>query len=182
MLEALGRVTAAERTQAGERVCAWVRERDLWRRAATLLLFMPMSSEPDLLPLVTSALQAGQRVALPRYDRAHKEYRPRAIRSLAEVQPGYFGIPEPTPDCPEIAPNQLDLVLVPGVAYDRAGRRLGRGKGYYDRLLAQVPGHKCGVAFDFQVVPAVPWEPHDVLMDALVTPQSWEKSIAPGTS
>jgi 5-formyltetrahydrofolate cyclo-ligase len=69
--------------------------------------------------------------------------------------------------------NQLDFLLVPGVAFDRSGRRLGRGKGFYDRLLAGVTGMKCGVAWDEQIVHELPAEPHDIAMDLMLTPSRW---------
>jgi 5-formyltetrahydrofolate cyclo-ligase len=65
------------------------------------------------------------------------------------------------------------LVLVPGVAFDLRGRRLGRGKGFYDRLLADAGGLKCGVAFDEQIVTEIPVEPHDVSVDCILTPTRW---------
>ena len=77
------------------------------------------------------------------------------------------------PDCEPAPLNRLDLVLVPGVAFDAQGRRLGRGKGFYDRLLAKVRGHKCGVAFDVQIVSGLPEEPHDVRVDSILTPSRW---------
>ncbi|HLP77584.1 MAG TPA: 5-formyltetrahydrofolate cyclo-ligase, partial [Candidatus Paceibacterota bacterium] len=75
--------------------------------------------------------------------------------------------------CAPVSLNQLDLVLVPGVAFDACGRRLGRGKGFYDRLLADTRGIKCGVAFDEQIVTGIPVEPHDVLVDCILTPTRW---------
>jgi 5-formyltetrahydrofolate cyclo-ligase len=69
--------------------------------------------------------------------------------------------------------NRLDLVLVPGVAFDARGGRLGRGKGFYDRLLSAVNGTKCGVAFDEQIVDAVPVGPLDVLVNCILTPTRW---------
>jgi 5-formyltetrahydrofolate cyclo-ligase len=69
--------------------------------------------------------------------------------------------------------NRLDLILVPGLAFDLNGRRLGKGKGYYDRLLAGVSGIKCGVAFDEQVVSEVPAGPHDVRVNCILTPTRW---------
>jgi 5-formyltetrahydrofolate cyclo-ligase len=65
------------------------------------------------------------------------------------------------------------LILVPGVAFDLHGGRLGRGKGYYDRLLKELRGTTCGVAFDQQVVEAIPVEPHDVRLDHVLTPTRW---------
>ena len=87
-----------------------------------------------------------------------------------DIATGAFGIREPAARCPEISLNRLDLILVPGVAFDLHGRRLGRGKGYYDRLLAGVRGVKCGIAFDEQMVNDVPAGPSDVRMDFMVTP------------
>ena len=78
-----------------------------------------------------------------------------------------------SPTCAPALLNSLDLVLVPGVAFDLHGRRLGRGKGYYDQLLAGVCGTTCGVAFDEQIVREVPLEPHDVLMNCILTPTRW---------
>ena len=69
--------------------------------------------------------------------------------------------------------SRKDLVFVPGIAFDLVGRRLGRGKGFYDRLLAGVRGHKCGVAFDTQLVAEMPEEPHDMRVDSIITPSRW---------
>ena len=64
-------------------------------------------------------------------------------------------------------------MLIPGLAFALNGARLGRGKGYFDRLLAQVAGTRCGVAFDWQVLSEIPTEAHDILVDCLVTPSQW---------
>ena len=75
--------------------------------------------------------------------------------------------------CPVVALPELDFVLVPGLAFDRTGQRLGRGKGFFDRMLSQVKGVTCGVTFDWQIVDQVPVEPHDIALDCLVTPTQW---------
>ena len=69
--------------------------------------------------------------------------------------------------------NSLDLVLVPGLGFDAAGHRLGRGRGFYDRLLVQIAGTKCGVAFDEQMRPSIPAEQHDILLNCILTPTQW---------
>ena len=86
---------------------------------------------------------------------------------------GRFGIREPETSCGEIELNRLDFTLVPGVAFDLQGRRLGRGKGFYDRMLAAVRGTTCGVAFDEQIVEEVPVEPHDTRVNCILTPTRW---------
>jgi 5-formyltetrahydrofolate cyclo-ligase len=72
--------------------------------------------------------------------------------------------------------DQFDLVLVPGMAFDSSGNRLGRGQGFYDRLLAETSGVKCGVGYDFQLLEKIPAEPHDAKVDFILTPTRCLKS------
>jgi len=83
---------------------------------------------------------------------------------------GPFNIREPKPDCAKVPFVDFDLVLVPGTAFDLRGNRLGRGMGFYDRLLAKIRGVKCGLGFDEQIAVEIPVEPHDVRMDFILTP------------
>jgi 5-formyltetrahydrofolate cyclo-ligase len=94
------------------------------------------------------------------------------------LAPGAIGIPEPPAGSPAVATDAIDLFVVPGVAFDLDGGRLGQGVAYYDRTLPLAPGKKVGLAYDFQVVPRVPMEPHDVRMDLVVTDR---RVIVPGS-
>jgi 5-formyltetrahydrofolate cyclo-ligase len=133
-----------------------------------------MAGEPDLRPLIEESLAAGKLVALPRYFAAEKKYIAcRVSQTAQDVQPGRYGIGEPNVSCPEIPLKELDLFLVPGVGFSLHGGRLGRGKGYYDQLLAGVRGLKCGVAFDWQVTFDFPLEEHDIRLDCILTPTRW---------
>jgi 5-formyltetrahydrofolate cyclo-ligase len=123
--------------------------------------------------LLEEAWTSGKRVALPRYDIHTSAYVACVVANHDEIRIGSFGVLEPIAGCPVVPLNQLDFILVPGVAFDLVGRRLGRGKGFYDRLLAEVRGHKCGVAFDAQIVAEVPEEPHDIRVDSILTPTRW---------
>jgi 5-formyltetrahydrofolate cyclo-ligase len=146
----------------------------VWQNAKSILLFAPMEGELDVWPLVTVALGSGRAVALPRFDRVTRAYAAFGIVDPhRDVQTGYYGIREPSSHCEPMPLNRLDLVLVPGVAFDLHGRRLGRGKGYYDRMLANVRGATCGVGFDEQLVDEVPVEPHDVYLNWILTPTRW---------
>jgi 5-formyltetrahydrofolate cyclo-ligase len=146
----------------------------LWQSARTILFHAPQAFELDIWPLLAEALAAGQIVALPRFVPEIDGYRAAQIRDTArDVRVGKFGIREPVEGCPEIQLNRLDLVLVPGVAFDLQGRRLGRGRGYFDRLLADMRGMACGVAFDQQIVGRVPAEPHDTVVNCILTPTRW---------
>ena len=139
--------------------------------ARTILFFAPLPDEPDVWPLLEKLLPTKKICALPAFDSATQIYSARRVQNLTtDIAAGKFGIREPSAGCPEISLNVLDLILVPGIAFDWHGHRLGRGKGYYDRLLANGHGLKCGVAFDGQMVKKIPAETHDVRMDFIVTP------------
>ncbi len=138
------------------------------------MLYAPLPSEPDISPLLTDALAAGKLLALPRFNPATNAYEAVQVTDLAhDLALGPFQVREPVASCPVVPLNRLDLALVPGLGFDARGRRLGRGKGHYDRLLAGFTGMKIGVAFDFQIVDEVPCEAHDIALDAVVTPTRW---------
>jgi len=171
--ESVRALAAETRAAASRQIREQLLAQAAWSRAASVLCFVPLADEPDIASVMEDAWRAQKIVALPRYDAAGGIYSAARVSARLELAPGQFGVLEPNAGCPSIPLNQLDLVLVPGVAFDLAGRRLGRGKGFYDRLLAQVSGHKCGVAFDLQVVDRLPEEPHDVRVDSIVTPTRW---------
>ncbi len=130
-----------------------------------------MPDEVDVWPLLEEALAGGKIITLPRFDSVSNDYIAcRVQHPQNEIGPGQFGIREPRPGCPEIPLERLGLILVPGVAFDLRGGRLGRGRGFYDRLLPEIHGIKCGVAFDEQMVDAVPAGRLDVRMDFVLTP------------
>jgi 5-formyltetrahydrofolate cyclo-ligase len=138
------------------------------------LFYAPLEDEPDTSLLWPEAASENKVIALPAFDAVAGHYLVRQAVDVRQPLPrGKFGIPEPPADAPGLALNQLDLALVPGVAFDLSGRRIGRGSGYYDRLLASVPAIKCGVAFDQQITAELPAEPHDVLVDCILTPTRW---------
>ena len=137
--------------------------------AATVAFYMPVHGEVDTVWLMEKALAAGKRVVLPAVDGGRLTFR--QIAGLASLVPGSFGIPEPLPICPECQPADADILIVPGVAFDLAGRRIGYGKGYYDRALHQLEGsgRLIALSFDFQLLDEIVGEPHDVLMDLIIT-------------
>ena len=166
--------SSASAASASAALCVRLRASPVWQTARAVLLFFPLPSEPDISPLLDEALASGKLLALPRFNATTNAYEPVQVRDLArDLVTGPFGVREPTADCPLVTMNRLDLALVPGLAFDARGDRLGRGKGHYDRLLAGFPGRTVGVTFDFQVVAQVPVEPNDIVLDAVVTPTRW---------
>ncbi len=146
----------------------------IWREARTILAFAALADEPVLDELLAEAIASGRQIALPRFDEATSGYQAVAVRDWSrDLVAAKFGVREPKPDGLVVPWKQLDLVLVPGVAFDFRGARLGRGRGFYDRLLVDSAGHRCGVAFDVQIAEAVPEEVHDRRMNSILTPTRW---------
>lgn len=148
-----------------------------WLAAKRPLLFVPLPDEIDLSPLIPAALAAGKQVGLPAFDAETGSYLVREIRdAVNDLSPGRFRIPEPGPQCRTMRVVELDILLVPGLAFDAAGGRLGRGKGFYDRLLEPATGTVWGVGFVEQLGPPVPLEPHDRRMHGVFTAQGLQRS------
>jgi 5-formyltetrahydrofolate cyclo-ligase len=141
------------------------------RTAAAVMCFASFGSEVDTAPLVRWCLDQGKRVALPRIvGRRHMEAF-WVTDPAADLEGGSFGIPEPRAGLPQALPEAIDLIVVPGSAFDRSGDRIGYGGGFYDtflpRLRPQTP--RVAVAFELQLVDDVPAESHDLGVDVLVT-------------
>ncbi len=141
--------------------------------AASILLTLPFRSEWDSRPLLHSVLGRGATAVLPRVDAGSRMLALHRISDPAhDVVVGHRGIPEPLPHLPRVDVRAIDWVLVPGVAFDMEGGRLGYGGGYYDRLLALVDAAvpRVAGAYDLQIVASVPSAPHDLTVDTIVTP------------
>lgn len=162
-----------QRTVASAAACDLLRRQTVWQHAESILFYAPLAAELDIWPLLTEALVDGKIAALPRFSPDTGAYTACAVQNIdKDLRPGHLGVREPSDTCRQVALT-LDLILVPGVAFDLQGHRLGRGKGFYDQLLVAVRGTTCGVAFDEQIVPEVPVEPHDVRLSCILTPTRW---------
>jgi 5-formyltetrahydrofolate cyclo-ligase len=166
-------VTPEQLGEASKAISSRLRESALFQSAGSILFYAAFQEEPPLESLIAEAILTGKRVALPRFEPENGLYGAALVESLSALQRARFGILEPHSSAPGIPMNQLDLALVPGVAFDCGGGRLGRGKGFYDRLLMSARAVKCGIALDHQIEAGLPREPHDLAMDCIVTPSRW---------
>ncbi len=151
-----------------EALCRHVLSTPWFLEAGSVMAFVPMPMEPDIREILRRTLDMGKRLALPRcmgggIMKAHW------VRSLEDLIPGPFQIPEPDRNLPEALPAEIDLILTPGLAFDRRGGRLGRGMGYYDRFLADFTGRTLGICFQEALLPRVPMDRYDLFMDAVAT-------------
>jgi 5-formyltetrahydrofolate cyclo-ligase len=163
--DALG---AAERHLFSQAVAQNLEALPVWRAGAKIGFYASFRSEVETLDLLARALKAGKRAALPVTRREKGALEFHWVEDLAALKAGTYGILEPPAGKPA-DPEELDLILVPGLAFDPEGRRLGYGAGYYDRTLGGSKALKVGLAFDFQVAASLPGQPHDVSMDLVVT-------------
>lgn len=135
--------------------------------AHTLLLYSTLPDEVPTQQLLDLLTAAGKTVVLPRVVSA-TDMELRRYTGRGDLQPGAFGIMEPTGALFDDY-GQIDVAVVPGMAFDNDGHRLGRGKGYYDRFLRQLPSaYKLGLCFSWQLVDHVPTDEHDIPMDDVV--------------
>ncbi|HIZ26994.1 5-formyltetrahydrofolate cyclo-ligase [Barnesiella sp. An55] len=157
-------LTPAERESLSQRICAAVESLPGFDRVSHLMLYHALPDEVDTQWLLSRWSETkqlylpvvnGDDIVVARYGRG-------------PVRQGAYGIWEPA-DATAIDPSQLEWIVVPGVAFDRAMNRLGRGKGYYDRLLQQISARKIGICYGLQLLDEIPAEPHDIKMDLIVT-------------
>lgn len=138
--------------------------------AHAVALYSALAFELDPTPAFDALLRRGVRVAYPRVVRGRRDLEFAWIADLAALVPGAFGIREPARDAPPASPAEIEVFVVPGLAFDLAGHRVGWGQGHYDATRALRPGPWwIGYGYDFQLVPSVPARPHDQPMDAVVT-------------
>ena len=151
--------------------------RRLWRvpvflAAKTIMLYASAGSEVSTDAVIESALKRGKKVVLPRVDKKTGKLCAQLVTDMtADCAPGSFGVREPhAVRCPVVSPRNIDVVVVPGLAFGRDGSRLGHGKGFYDAWLRGIPAEKrIGIAFDNQVVSTLPAEAHDSIVSTIVT-------------
>jgi len=171
----LSELNSTEQTQHAKSIAPHLLNDPTLSPASTILAYASFGNELSLDPFITASLGAGIRIAVPSIDWACKSMCAKQITNLdADLIPGRYDIRVPREGCPVVEPEQIDVILVPGLAFDRAGNRLGRGAGFYDRFISALKdsGHNptlIGVCHHAQIVESVPTEPHDHRVDRVIT-------------
>lgn len=170
ILASIPPATLQERSRiAAERL---FRERE-YQRAEVMMIYLSHPQEADTTPIVLQAWQDRKKIVAPQVSWESRQMIPLEMRSLDDVASNQFGIREPVRGLP-IPIGLIDLVIVPALAFDPSGNRLGRGRGFYDRFLGkqEFRGTTCGFALEVQIVDSIPAADHDVKVNMLVTDQS----------
>lgn len=130
--------------------------------------YLAIGYEVPTLKVLEACWAAGKTVCVPVYNKVTEQYELADIKSDTEMKAGFNGISEP--GCPVLVGfDKVDLVVVPGLAFDTHGRRIGYGTGFYDQILSAMTAVRVGLAFDFQVFDMVPSEAHDESMNVVIT-------------
>ncbi len=159
-------MTEAQIEEKSRRLGQLFADSELYRKAKTIYGYLPYNQEVRTVPMLLRALADGKRVAVPKVygDEMKFIY----LDDLSAVEKGYAGIPEPVADEP-VADDETALVLMPGLAFDPQGHRIGYGGGFYDKFLAKEPNHPTlALCYDFQMLPELKTEEFDSPVDQVL--------------
>jgi 5,10-methenyltetrahydrofolate synthetase len=170
-LAARARLTSEERIAGSAAIWERLQQLPEYRKAARLLVFVGFGTEVATLPMIKAMLRQGKGVFAPKVIAEEPDMELRQVtQPEVQLKPGIMGIPEPDETCPLVSADDFDLIVVPAVAWDLQGYRVGYGGGYFDRLLAHTGSTpRVGVGFDCQVFDEVVRAEHDLGVDVLVT-------------
>lgn len=162
ILEKLGKQKEEVRNKKSKIIKQKLFKSSVFKKAKIVMFYLSCGGEVDTYQMIREALKQGKIIAVPVTNRKTNTMIPCRMRARTRLKKGIYAILEPVKKT-RIPLEEIDLVLVPGLAFDRNGNRLGRGKGYYDRFLKSLPKDTpcIGLAFDFQILPSLPVKPHD---------------------
>ena len=159
-------MTEEQIVSASRRLAALFHAHPLYQNARTIYGYLPYNQEVRTVPMLEQAMKDGKRIAVPKV--FGNEMKFIYLDDLTKIEKGYCGIPEPVEDVP-VADDPTALVLMPGLAFDPQGHRIGYGGGFYDKFLAAEPDHPTiALCYDFQMVDRLETEEFDVPVDCVL--------------
>ena len=159
-------MTEEEIVMRSEKLGVLFAQSEAYKNAKTIYGYLPYNQEVRTVPMLEQALKDGKRVAVPKV--YGEEMKFLYLDDLTKVEKGYAGIPEPIADGP-VADDETALVLMPGLAFDPQGHRIGYGGGFYDKFLAAEPNHPTlALCYEFQMLPKLDTEEHDIPVDTIL--------------
>ena len=159
-------MTEEEIVSRSEKLGVLFSQSEAYKAAKTIYGYLPYNQEVRTVPMLEQALKDGKRVAVPKVYGDEMKFL--YLDDLTKVSKGYAGIPEPIADGP-VADDETALVLMPGLAFDPQGHRIGYGGGFYDKFLAAEPNHPTlALCYEFQMLPELHTEEHDIPVDTVL--------------
>ena len=159
-------MTEEEIVTRSEKLGVLFAQSEAYKNAKTIYGYLPYNQEVRTVPMLEQALKDGKRVAVPKVYGDEMKFL--YLDDLSKVSKGYAGIPEPIADEP-VADDETALVLMPGLAFDPQGHRIGYGGGFYDKFLAAEPNHPTlALCYEFQMLPELHTEEHDIPVDTVL--------------
>ena len=170
LLNRLRKQTEQEREQKSKLIESKLLKQEEFIKAERIMFYLAFDGEVKTETMINKARELGKEIYVPFCDTKQRTLRPCILNKDSILKKGPYRTLEPQ-DKKALSLEELNLVIVPALAFDKNGNRLGRGKGYYDHFLKKVLAHtySIGLAFDFQVLPRLPVEPHDVPIDKILS-------------
>lgn len=181
ILDKRKKIDVTEKEKMDERILETVYSSEYYKLAKNIFVYISFDTEINTRDFIKESLNNNKRIYVPRTEIKTRLMDAVEIKSLDNLSESSYGIPEPSINDPYIDPNELDLIIVPGVAFDRRGGRVGYGAGFYDRYFKKVNKDnikritKLALAYDFQVLDKVPTSYHDVPVDYIITEKEFIK-------
>jgi len=170
MIEKLKKISIEERETKSKIISEKLILTNVWKKASIIATTMSMEHEVNSFYLIQAAWNEGKTIVVPKCIHKTKEMKFYKITSFSDLEKGYFGILEPLIDrCEKIVKDDIDLIIVPGVAYTKEGNRIGYGGGYFDRYLEDYQKDILSLAFQCQMTDKLPYEQHDIHIPLIIT-------------
>lgn len=171
-------ISEEQREQWSSQIANHLYEQDEWKHACTIGITISVDEEVSTYEMIERAWQEGKRIAAPKCDRLSRTMTFREIRGWNDLERVYMNLKEPIPArTKEIAADEIELLIMPGIAFTEQGDRLGYGGGYYDRFLSHYSGHTIALAYSPQLVASIPMDEHDKRVQKIVTESQVYKSL-----
>jgi 5-formyltetrahydrofolate cyclo-ligase len=161
----------SEVVEKSERIKEQVFHMDEFKDAKTILFYVSYDNEVYTHEMIKESLERKKHVVVPKIDKNSRTILCSSLTKWDDLVAGAYNILEPRQEClKEVSPESIDLIVIPGIAFDCQGNRIGHGMGYYDKLLKKkINGQHLGLAFEFQIVERILSEKHDVQVEKIVT-------------
>jgi len=163
------RLSLEEKVKMDDLIYTSVINTSVFVNAKVVFIYVSFDNEVDTHRIIEHALSLGKKVCVPRVINKAEGMKALFITSLVELKPSKFGILEPKDSENFVSFEEIDLSIIPGLAFDKTGGRIGYGGGFYDRFFSACGHKKIALAYEFQILQAIPREKHDILVDGLIT-------------